>query len=174
MNGAPVVVVTVCCGGAYRVLWWCLPCVGVYRVLSPIRRQIRTITSAPPAKYERVTGVSVTGNNDTRHVLALGAGGGAGGNAVGYIVGYGNFGIILDRGSLLSSAPPPHAPCVMLCRVPMLIGCRLVLAIRWYARFASSGTWTGCATTSTPRTMTTGRRCRAWSRSRTGSGSAYF
>ena len=56
------------------------------------------LSFAAPAKYERVTGASVTGNNDTRHVLALGAGGdacagagasaSAGGEAVGYIVGY--------------------------------------------------------------------------------------
>jgi len=43
------------------------------------------------------------------------------------------------------SSTPPHARRVMclLCLVAMLIGCRLVLAIRFYDRFTSSGTHNG-------------------------------
>ena len=33
----------------------------------------------------------------------------------------------------------PHAPCDMLYLLPVRIGCRLVLAIRWHARFLSAG-----------------------------------
>ena len=38
-----------------------------------------------------------------------------------------------------SAMPPPHARCGTLHVVPMLIGCRLVLTIRCYARFVPSG-----------------------------------
>ena len=52
---------------------------------------------------------------------------------------YGNFDILFDR---VSRIPPPHEPSDTLYLSPMLIGSCMVLAIRWYAQFTSSGTGT--------------------------------
>ena len=47
-----------------------------------------------------------------------------------------NFDMVLGPVSRMSqSTPPPHTPPDMLCRVPVLVGCWLVLAIRRHARF---------------------------------------